>query len=406
MIDTPSIVVIGGGVVGCSVLYSLTRRGWNDALLLERRNLTSGSTWHAAGNVTFFGHYSSITGLYVNSVQSYLAAEQETGHNVGFHPAGSLRLATSKQEFDYYRSLETTYEKMGIEYQVISPESIKQFHPFLVTDGLFGAAHTPQDGHVDPTGATYALAKAAKSRGAKVKLNCPVQFLEHRNDNEWRIHTSEGYYQTEHVVIATSFWARELVQNLGLNLPLYAMEHHELITDQVAELDEVGFEVPTVRDPYVPANWRQERSGFLIGIYERGPKPWSIDGIPPDFKEELLVPDTERLEPHFDKLMQRMPVLADVGIKTVNNGPICYTPDGLPLLGPVADMPGLWLACGYCVGIGTGGGSGEFLASWIVDGKSPYDLPQVYPARFSNDLSKQACLKQIIQTYENGYSLQ
>lgn len=406
MIDTPSMVVIGGGVVGCSVLYSLTRRGWNDALLLERRNLTSGSTWHAAGNVTFFGHYSSITGLYVNSVQSYLAAEQETGHSVGFHPAGSLRLATSKQELDYYRSLETTYEKMGIEYQVISPESIKQFHPLLVTDGLFGAAHTPQDGHVDPTGATYALAKAAKSRGAKVKLNCPVQFLEHRNGNEWRIHTSEGYYQTEHVVIATSFWTRELVQNLGLNLPLYAMEHHEMVTDQVAELDEIGFEVPTVRDPYVPANWRQEHSGFLIGIYERAPKPWSIDGIPPDFTEELLVPDTERLEPHFDKLMQRMPVLADVGIKTVNNGPICYTPDGLPLLGPVADMPGLWLACGYCVGIGTGGGSGEYLASWIMDGKPPYDLPQVYPARFSNDLSKQACLEQIIQTYENGYSLQ
>jgi len=207
----------------------------------------------------------------------------------------------------------------------------------------------------------------------------------------------------EHVVLAASFWTRELVAPLGLNLPLYALEHHEVITDTVPELQALDFEVPTVRDPWVPSNTRQERGGFLCGVYESEPKFWAIDGIPPDFTNALLSPDTERLEPHLVRVMERLPAFGRAGIKTVNNGPICYAPDGCPMLGPVESHPGLWLAAGFAIGIGTGGGSGRFLADWMVDGVEPYPLPIVRPSRFANDMTRDACLQQIAATYRAGY---
>lgn len=405
MTEYVQVVVVGGGIVGCSVLYGLARLGWTDTLLLEKRALTSGSTWHAAGNVTYFGHYSSVTQLYVNSVKVYLQAERESGQSVGFHDAGSLRLATTKAELDAYRRLAPMYEQLDIEYEVIGPDDIEKAHPLVVTDGLYGAAHTPTDGHVDASGATNALAKAARLRGARLKCRCPVLHIQKHATGGWRLNTPEDEIHAEHVVIANSFWARELAETMGLRLPLYALEHHEVVTDSVPALEALGFEVPTVRDPHAPSNTRQEGTGFLCGVYEANPKAWAIEGIPPDFAEELLVPDLERLEPHLVRVMERIPALASVGIKVVNNGPICYTPDGCPLLGPVNDCPGLWLATGFCVGIGTGGGSGEFLAHWIVNDAPPHDLPVVYPSRFSDDLSRAACLDAIKQTYAKGYVL-
>ena len=404
MSDHYRVVVVGGGIVGASILYWLARLGWTETLLLERRDLTSGSTWHAAGNTTFFGHYPAITKLFVNSVKTYLAAEDESGQAIGFHPAGSLRLATSPDELDFYHRLEPLYETMGVPYQVVTPEQIADIHPLLVTDGLYGAAHTPTDGHVDPSGATQALARAATSRGATIKRWCPVTELSPSN-GAWRITTSDGDIVTDHVVLANSFWAREMVLDLGLNLPLYPLQHHEVVTDTVPELKALEFEVPTVRDPGAPSNTRQERDGFLCGVYESEPEFWAVDGIPPDFTEELLPPDLERLEPHLLRVMERLPAFGPAGIKAVNNGPICYTPDGLPLLGPVDGRDGLWLATGFNIGIGTGGGSGEFLANWMVSGEPVDDLPMVHPARFDNAMSREACLAAIRRTYAAGYSL-
>ena len=404
MSDHVRVVVVGGGIVGASVLYWLARLGWTDTLLLERRELTSGSTWHAAGNTTFFGHYPAITKLFVNSVATYLAAEEESGQAVGFHPAGSLRLATTEAELDAYRRLAPLYETMDVPYRVVTSDEIAELHPLLVTDGLFGAAHTPTDGHVDPSGATQALAKAATARGATIKRWCPVTDLTPSNTG-WRITTADGDIGAEHVVLANSFWAREMVQGLGLSLPLYPLQHHEVVTEAVPELETLGFEMPTVRDPYAPANTRQERGGFLCGVYESEPEFWAVDGIPPDFTEELLPPDLARLEPHLVRVMERLPAFGSVGIKAVNNGPICYTPDGLPLLGPVAGHDGLWLATGFSIGIGTGGGSGEYLANWMVAGEPDDDLPAVYPSRFANTLSRDACLDAIRRTYAGGYSL-
>ena len=402
MTEKVQAAVIGGGIVGCSVLYWLAKQGWTDTVLLERRDLTSGSTWHAAGNVTFFGHYSAITKLYVNSVKTYLQAEAESGQPVDFHAAGSLRLATSEAELEAYRRLEPLYEEMGVEYAVVEPGRIGDLHPLLNVDGVYGAAHTPTDGHVDASGATHAVAKAAQALGARIKRRSPVSAVRPAKGG-WILSTPDGEVEAEHVVVAASFWARELLEGLGLNLPLYPLEHHEVITGDVPALSELGFEVPTVRDPWAPSNTRQEHDGFLCGVYEANPKFWAVDGIPPDFTEELLAPDLERLEPHLLRVMERLPAFGEAGIKAVNNGPICYTPDGCPLLGPVEGQDGLWLATGFSIGIGTGGGSAEYLAHWMVNGAPSYDLPIVYPSRFSNDMTRERCLDLINSTYAAGY---
>ena len=404
MTEHVRVAVVGGGIVGASVLYCLAREGVIDTLLLEKRNLTSGSTWHAAGNVTYFGHYSSITGLYVNSVKTYLAAQAETGQEVGFHPAGSLRLATSRVELDAYASLAPMYEQLEIDYEIVSPAQIRDIHPLLAVEGLFGAAYTPTDGHVDSTGATHALAKAARGRGARIKTRTEVVSLRPTSTNGWLLETSDGEVQAEQVVLAASFWTRELVEPLGLQLPLYALEHHEVITEALPELAALDFEVPTVRDPYAPSNTRQEGDGFLCGVYESNPVPWAIDGIPPDFAEELLTPDLSRLESHLERVIERIPAFAQAGIKVINNGPICYAPDGCPLLGPVDTHPGLWLAAGFAIGIGTGGGSAEFLAHWMTHGEPPYELPIVYPSRFSPEMHREQVLDAIVATYARGYA--
>lgn len=398
------VAVIGGGIVGCAVLYGLAKRGWSDLVLLERRRLTSGSTWHAAGNTTYFGPYAAMTRLFIRSIETYLAAEAETGQSVGFHQTGSLRLATTEAELAAYRALEPLYRELNVPYHVISPEQAAQAHPLLSIDGLWGAAHTPTDGHVDASGATYALAGAARQMGAQVRTGAEVEALE-RTSSGWRVLIGDETVLADHVVLAASFWTRELAAQIGLHLPLYALQHHEVITGAAPELAKLDKELPTVRDPAAPANIRQERDGFLCGVYEKGPKFWGVEGIPKDFKEELLPPELDRLMDELGRVIERIPAFGTAGVKAVNNGPICYTPDGLPLLGPVEGMDGLWLASGFTIGIGTGGGAGRFLAHWMVEGRPEYDLSAVYPARFGAELSRAEALVQIKATYERGYSL-
>ena len=398
------VAVIGGGIVGASVLYWLAKLGWTDSILLERRELTSGSTWHAAGNTTYFGPYPKMTRLFAGSIRTYLQAQEESGQSVGFHQTGSLRLAATEREHKLFHEYASSYADLGIEFHVRSPKEVNQYHPYIDVSGIYGAAHTPTDGHVDPTGATNALALAAKNMGASIERFCPVVEM-HKAGDHWLLETAKGTCKVNHVVVATSFWAREMLVPLGINLPLYPTQHHELITDSIPQLAQRDVPLPAMRDSYVSCNVRQERDGLLIGIYEKAPEFWALDGIPPDFKEELLQPNIEPLMPHLELLMERMPMVAEAGIKIVNNGPMCFTPDGLPLLGPVDAHPGLWLAAGFNVGIGTGGGSAEFLARWMTQGRPPAGLEVVHANRFGNEMNMEEALTAIRRVYARGYHL-
>ncbi len=398
------VAVIGGGIVGASVLYCLAKSGWTDTVLLERRGLTSGSTWHAAGNTTYFGPYPKMTELFAGSIRTYLEAEEESGQSVGFHRTGSLRLAATERELALFRSYAPRYAELGIPFHIRTPEEVAALHPLIRTDGIFGAVHTPTDGHVDPSGATRALAIAARNRGAAIEQQCSVTAIT-PEQGRWILETAKGRVSARHVVVATSFWAREMLAPLGLHLPLYPTQHHEIITEAIPAIAARDTELPAMRDSHVSCNVRQERDGLLIGIYETEPEFWALDGIPPDFKEELLPPDIDRLMPHLELLMARMPAFAEAGIKVSNNGPLCFTPDGLPMLGPVPDHDGLWLASGFNVGIGTGGGSAAFLAEWMTGGHPPPNLEVVHADRFGNDLTKDIALARIRDVYARGYQL-
>ncbi len=398
------VAVIGGGIVGASVIYWLAKMGWTDSVLLERRELTSGSTWHAAGNTTYFGPYPKMTALFAGSIRTYLQAEQESGQSVGFHQTGSLRLAATERELELFHVYASRYSELGIPFHIRSPEEVAKLHPFIDISSIFGAAHTPTDGHVDPTGATNALAQAARQLGASIERHCPVGGIS-RASGRWVLETPNGRVTAQNVVVATSFWAREMLAPLGLNLPLYPAQHHEIITQSLPEVAALETELPAMRDSWVSCNVRQERDGLLIGIYEKEPEFWALDGIPPDFKEELLPPNMDRLMPHLERLMERMPLFADAGIKVANNGPFCMTPDGLPLVGPVPEMDGLWLATGFNVGIGTGGGSAEILARWMTTGQPPQGLDAIHADRFGNDMDRGAALKSIRDVYARGYQL-
>ena len=398
------VAVIGGGIVGVSVLYWLAKLGWTDTVLLERRELTSGSTWHAAGNTTYFGPYPRMTALFAGSIRTYLHAERESGQSVGFHQTGSLRLAATERELELFHVYAPRYESLGIPFHVRSREEVAALHPFIEVSGIHGAAHTPTDGHVDPTGATNALALAARQRGATIERYRPVNVIKQAS-GKWVLETPNGPVIAENVVVATSFWAREMLAPLGLNVPLYPTQHHEIITESLSEIDALDTELPSMRDSWVSCNVRQERDGLLIGIYEKEPEFWALDGIPPNFIEELLPPNLDRLIPHLERLMKRIPLFAEAGIKIANNGPMCFTPDGLPLIGPVPKMDGLWLAAGFNVGIGTGGGAAENLARWITTGKPPQGLEAIHADRFGNDMEKEAALASIKDVYARGYHL-
>ena len=274
------VAVVGGGIVGASTLYWLAKFGWTDSVLLERRELTSGSTWHAAGNTTYFGPYPKMTALFAGSIRTYLQAEKESGQSVGFHQTGSLRLAATERELELFRVYARRYEELDLPFHIRNPEEVAALHPFIEVDSIYGAAHTPTDGHVDPTGATNALAMAARALGASIERRNPVGAIT-RDGAYWSLETTNGVVTARHVVIATSFWAREMLQPLGLNLPIYPTQHHEIVTESVPQIAALDCELPTFRDSWVSCNVRRERDGLLIGIYEKEPAFWSLDGFPP-----------------------------------------------------------------------------------------------------------------------------
>jgi dimethylglycine dehydrogenase len=402
---TARVVVIGGGIVGCSVLYHLARLGWSDVVLLEKGELTQGSTWHAAGNTPHFSTSLTLGRIHLYGVALYQRLEAETGQAVGFHKTGSLRLATRPDRMDEWRHHRGKARYLGMPFELIGPDEIKALHPLVETDGVLGAIWNPEDGHIDPSSVTNALAKGARDRGARVLRNTEVTALRYRSHREWEVETRHGTLAAEYVVNAAGLWAREAGALTGLELPIVPMEHQYLVTGPVPELAGLGRELPILRDVDVSYYLRQERDGLLLGPYERPAKAWGVGRIPSGFGMELLPPDLDRLQPIIEGAIARVPALGTAGIKRVVNGAITYTPDGNPMLGPVRGLRNYFLAVGFSFGITQAGGAGKHLAEWIVEGEPGIDLAEIDPRRYGDYATLPHAVERCVDIYEDEYAI-
>ena len=386
MRDQARVVVIGGGIVGCSVLYHLAKLGWSDVMLVEKTELTAGSTWHAAGLLPLFNMSYSVGQLHKYSIDLYQKLEEETGQAVSFHRTGNLRLATNRERMDEYRNYCGTANTIGVPFELIGPNEIGDLWPLCNLDGLVGALFHPHDGHVAPVDVTQALAKGARDRGAEINRNTEVTGIERTRAGEWLVKTTRGDITCEIVVTATGSWARQVGAMVGLDLPAIPVEHQYLVTDTIPELEErktAGLpEMPVLRESDASYYMREERQGLILGPYERDAPAWAVDGVPEGFGQELLPPDVDRLEPHIEAAINRVPMFGRAGIKDCVNGPISYTPDGNPLIGPAYGLPNFWLAEGFSFGITAAGGAGWQLAGWIAEGEPSIDMLAVDPRRF------------------------
>ncbi|HZS32692.1 MAG TPA: FAD-dependent oxidoreductase [Methylomirabilota bacterium] len=405
MTATARVVVIGGGIVGTSVLYHLARAGWREVVLLERAELASGSTWHAAGNTPHFNTSLALSRMHLASTELYARLEAETGQPVGFHRPGSLRLASVPDRMDEYRRHRGKARTIGLPFEVVGPEEVRRLHPLVEPRGLLGAAWNPADGHVDPSSVTRALARGAQARGARVERHSRVTALGRTPGGEWRVATEGGEIRAEAVVIAAGTWAREVGQLAGVDLPIVAMEHQYLVTGPVPEIAGLDRELPLLREVDVSYYLRQEGPGLLLGPYERGARPFGVGGIPKDFGADLLPPDPDRLRPIVEGAIARVPVLGRAPVIRIVNGPITYTPDGNPLLGPAFGVRGLWLACGFSFGITQAGGAGQYLAEWIVEGQPSIDLWEVDPRRYGEYATERYAVARCIDIYEDEYAI-
>ena len=387
MTTDTQVVIVGGGVMGVSLAWHLTRRGWRDVVLLEKNELTAGSTWHAAGLCTHFAHHPTIMAMRAESVRLYRdVLPAETGESTGFHPCGALRVTRSAERMDEFRHVQGLGRFMGHEFRILTPEALARIYPLVRTEGLLGAIHEPDDGHVDPTLATHALAAGARSRGAEIRRHTPVRAIERAASGAWTVHTDRDTVRCRHVVNAAGAWCREIGTMLGADLPVVPILHQYLATAGVPEIGARAAagepELPIIRDPEESWYLRQERDGFILGPYEADGRPWGVDGVPPEFGMELLLPDLDRIEPIAALAMERVPALARAGVKTVVHGPITFTPDANPLVGPAFGLDNAWLLAGSSMGVMEGGGAGRFLADWMIDGAPPMDALAVDPRRF------------------------
>ncbi len=376
------VVVIGGGVAGCSLLYHLTKLGWSDVLLLEKDELTSGSTWHAAGLCTQVISSYNLMKLLRYSLDLYEALEAETGQSVDLHRCGSVRLAGSQDRLDEYEHRKGIADQLGVPFEIITPERVRELFPLIDTQGIVGAAHTPSDGYVDPTGLTQALAKGAASKGARILRHTAVTSIQ-RDRSGWRLETSKGEIRAEIVVNAAGQWARQVGQLVGVDLPIVPLEHHYLITEVIDEVAALETELPVLRDTDASFYVRGEGGALLVGPFERNTRPWALDGIPEDFHSSLLPADLDRLEDVLTGVARRVPAFASAGIKTMVNGPDGYTPDGRCLMGPVPGLPDFHVLAGFSIfGIVFGGGAGRYAAEWIVEGQPSDNMWEVDVRRF------------------------
>ena len=409
MASTAGVVVIGGGVVGCSVLYHLAKFGCTDAVLLERDELTSGSTWHAAGGMHTINGDPNVAKLQKYTIELYQEIEKLSGQPTGLHLTGGVMLAATEPRFDWLKGLAAKGRYLGIEAEIITAERAHELMPLLDPACFKGALHTQIDGHLDPSGTTQAYAQAARKLGARIERFTKVEELVQNPDRTWRVVTNKGEIIAEHVVNAGGLWAREVGQMVGRQHPVLAMEHMYLITEDLPEVAAVnkstGKEVLHALDFDGELYLRQERGGMLIGTYEKAGKPWSEDVTPWDFGHELLAPDVERIMPSLEVAFRHFPVFQNAGIKKVVNGPFTFAPDGNPLIGPVRGLQGYWCACGVMAGFSQGGGVGLALANWIINGDPGFDVWAMDVARFGDWASKAYTNSKVRENYSRRFSI-
>jgi dimethylglycine dehydrogenase len=376
------VVIIGGGVVGCSILYHLAKHGLKDAVLLERKELTSGSSWHAAGVIHTINADPNIARLQGYTIKLYNELEELTGQSCGIHRPGGIYLAATPERLDYLKQERAKARYMGLETDFISLEHARELNPLIDPKKYLGALFEPVDGHVDPSGVTHAYAKGARHYGAKVYRDTPVIETKQRPDGSWDVVTPKGTIRAEILVNAAGLWAREVGRLAGLELPVQPMEHHYLITETIPEVRDHGKEVAVTVDYEGNAYTRQEHQGLLLGTYETNCVPWAVNGTPLDFGHELLQDDLARVTERLETAFERMPALGRAGIKKVINGPFTFGPDGNPLIGPVPGLKNYWTAVGVMAGFCQGGGVGLCMAEWIIDGEPSIDVWGMDVARF------------------------
>lgn len=382
------VVVIGGGVVGCSILFHLAKFGWKDVVLLERDELTSGSSWHAAGQIHTISSDPNISRLQSYTIDLYKEIEETSGHSVGLHITGGFYAASTKEWYDYLKRERSKARYMGLNQEFISPQELAERHPLIDPKHYYAALWDDQDGDLDPSGATYAFAKSARVHGAQYFTHCGVTAISQRPDGSWDLTTPKGQINAEHIVNCGGLWAREVGHMTGIHLPVQPMEHHYLITEKiplVAErmesMGEAG-RLPAGIDYEANIYFRQERQGMLLGTYEPKSTPWKVHGTPWDFGHELLQPDLDRIADRLEMSFDRIPAIGEAGIKDMINGPFTFGPDGNPMIGPVPGMKNYWVAVGVMAGFCQGGGVGLTMAEWMIDGEPSIDVWAMDVARF------------------------
>ena len=389
MKSSTRVVVIGGGVVGCAVLYHLTKAGWTDVVLLERKDLTSGSTWHSAGGMHTLNGDPNVSKLQQYTVQLYAEIERISGQDCGIHLPGGLMLADTEVRMDFLRLTQARGRYLGMDLELITPSEAQALFPLLDPRCFVGALYDPVEGHVDPSGVTRAYAISARMAGAEVHRNTAVTDLSQRPDGSWDVHTDVGTtIHAEHVVNAAGLWAREVGRMVGIELPVLAMEHMYLLTENMPEvaasMAATGKEMAMAMDFGGEIYIRQEGGGMLLGTYEQACVPWSPKETPWDFGAQLLKPDLDRITPELEVAFRHYPAMATVGIKRVINGPFTFAPDGNPLVGPVPGLRNYWVACGVMAGLSQGGGVGLALATWMTEGDPGMDIWGMDVARFGD----------------------
>ena len=402
------VVVIGGGVVGVSTLYHLAGKGWGeDVVLVEKAELTSGSTWHAAGLLPLFNMSYSVGQIHKYSVKLYQQLEAETGQQVGFKQVGNLRLAMNRERMDEYYQYAATARTIGVNVEFLTPGQVGELWPLCNTQGLVGALFHPEDGYIQPADLTQALAKGARARGAVIYRNTMVEGIESTASGEWRVKTAKGDITCEHVVSASGNYARRTGAMVGLEIPVMPVEHQYIVTeshpDLVARHQQGLPEMGVLRESDGSWYLREENQGFILGPYEKGAPCCYLDGPEDTAEYELFQEDIERLEPHIEAAMNRVPAFADCGIKQVYNGAIAYTPDGNPIVGPAWGLRNFWLNEGHSFGITAAGGAGWQLAEWIVEGEPGIDMLGVEPRRFGDYVSKDYLIKKNEEAYSHVF---